>query len=130
MLPAELKIAIPAKQIRHHYIYLASDEYQSNVDMRLLAEAHIIEHGPLDPATPLFVTVFEHGGWYETFVRLTVGKESKTCRIRTANDRAEYPKEVEAVQMMYRALPVKVELRTHWRRRPAADGGGFYPASG
>lgn len=127
MTPATPKIAIPATQIRHHHLHLANDEYQSNTDILGVARVHLDEHGQLDPLTPLFVTVYEHGGWWETFARLTVGPETRVCRIMTANDRAEYPKEVEAVQMMLRALPVRVEARTNWRRRPRVDGGGYYP---
>lgn len=128
MLPAELKIRIPATTVRHHHLYLAADEYQSNTDMQALASAHIGDHGPRDPHSPLMVTVWEHGGWFESFVLLTVGNESRVCRVQTANEKAQYPAEVDAVRMMFGTYPVKPEARTHWRRRPARAGGGYYPA--
>lgn len=126
MPPATAKISIPVTRVRRHYVYLAPGEYQGNTDMLQIAREHIKEHGPRDPDTPLMVTVHEHAGWFESFVLLTIADESRVCRIHTANDRASYPKEVEAVQMMFASLPVKPEVRTTWRRRPAASGGGYY----
>jgi hypothetical protein len=103
---------MPATAVRHHYVHLADNEWQSNTDMREIAQAHIEEHGPADPDSILVVTVYEHAGWSLTYALL----DNEVTVIGSANDAARYSDDVEAVRLLVRTLPLKREDVNTFRR--------------
>jgi hypothetical protein len=112
--------AVAPQTLTRGWVYLGDGEYTTFTDLHAVAREQAHAH---DDAWPLLLTVVEHGGWHELFyfgrrpgADAYESADPNGIRVGTANDRAVYPDDVEAIRSWLRSTAFRTNNLADVRR--------------